>query len=134
MTAADIIPIARRSSYILLADGDDLDVDAPASASPVIIDLLRRFKPEILELLRAERCAIVRYVADHFQSSPLGQCAHCGGGIRQHDPFVALFVGDDRADIHASCHPGSIADQEAKARVAHGIETPTLKDGHVDVA
>ena len=36
---------------------------------------------------------------------------------------MSIFVGEDRADLHASCHPAWVAEQEAKARVALGIET-----------
>jgi hypothetical protein len=67
---------------------------------------------------------VLRHIADHFQSSPLGQCALCREGKREDDPFVSMFVGDDRADVHGSCHPAWIAEQEAKARVALGIEAP----------
>ena len=77
-----------------------------------------------VEALRDERRAIVRWVNDHFRSCLLGVCAHCGRGSREDDPFVTLFVGEDRADLHASCHPAWVAEQEAGARVALGIETP----------
>ena len=50
--------------------------------------MLRAHKPEILELLQAERRAVVRHIANHFQSSPPGRCALCGGGSRADDPFV----------------------------------------------
>ena len=73
---------------------------------------------------RDEPRALVRWIADHFQSSPLGQCAHCGSDRRADDPFVTIFVGEDRADIHASCHPAWITEQEANARAALGIELP----------
>ena len=36
---------------------------------------------------------------------------------------MLVFVGEDRADLHASCHPAWVAEQEAEARVALGIET-----------
>ena len=124
--------MARRAGIRLGVDGEQVSLEWPdTSAAQALIDLLRRFKPEITDLLRAERCAIVRYVADHFRSSPLDRCAHCGGGSRQNDPFLALFVGDDRADIHASCHPEWIAEQEAKARIALGIEASAMGHGHV---
>ena len=42
----------------------------------------------------------------------------------QSDPFVALFVGDDRADIHTSCHSEWMAERDSEARIALGIETP----------
>ena len=61
-------------------------------AAEQMFNMLRRHKPEILELLQAERRAVLRHITDHFQSSPLGWCAYCGSGERSGDPFVALFV------------------------------------------
>src|SRR5271165_1895287 len=46
-------------------------------------------------VLRDERRALVRWIADNFRSSPQGVCAHCGDGSRPDDPFVILFVGED---------------------------------------
>ena len=88
-----------------------------------IIDILCQQKPEIVDLLRDEHRAVVRWIADNFRSSPIGQCALCSGGKREDDPFVLVFVGEDRADLHASCHPAWVAEQEAEARIALGIET-----------
>lgn len=123
MSALDIIRIARAAGAKLIVDGSSLVLEAESPPPPQVFDMLRAHKPEILELLQAERRAVLRHVADHFQSSPLGQCALCGGGSCADDPFVLVFVGEDRADFHASCHPAWIAEQEAKARVALGIET-----------
>lgn len=128
MSAFDFVRIARAVGARLSADGPSLVVEAENPPPPQVLDMLRAHKPEILELLHAERRAVVRYVNDQFQSSPLGQCAHCGGGSRSGDPFVAIFVGENRADVHASCYPAWIAAEEARARVALGIEAP------VDVA
>jgi len=75
-----------------------------------------------------ERRALLRWMADNLRSSPPGVCAHCGGGSQSDDPFVILFVGEDRAELHASCHPIWLAEQEAKARAALGIE-PADKQG-----
>jgi hypothetical protein len=124
VSALDIIRIARAAGAKLIVDGSSLVLEAESPPSPQVFDMLRAHKPEILELLQAERRAVLRHIADHFQSSPLGQCAHCGGGRRPDDPFVLVFVGEDRADFHASCHPAWVAEQEAKARVALGIEAP----------
>jgi hypothetical protein len=103
-------------------------LEAESPPPPQVFDMLRARKPEILELLQAERRAVLRHIADHFQSSPLGQCAHCGGDRRADDPFVTIFVGEDRADIHASCHPAWIAGQEANARAGLGIDPADKKD------
>ncbi len=73
-----------------------------------------------VEAVHDERRAIVRCVNDHFRSSPPGVCTHCGRGSREDDPFVILFVGEDRADLHASCHSIWLRGEEEKARVALG--------------
>ena len=74
-------------------------------------------------LVREERRAVVRWINDHFASSPIGECAHCGRGARPDDPFVMLFAGEDRADVHASCWGSWQAEQEdrALAAVAAGL-------------
>ena len=123
MSALDVIRIARAAGANLMVDGSSLVLEGE-SPPPQVFDMLRAHKPEILELLQAERRAVVRYIANHFQSSPPGRCAVCGDGKREDDPFVLVFVGEDRADLHASCHPAWVAQQEAEARVALGIETP----------
>lgn len=124
MSALDIIRIARDAGAKLIVDGSSLVLEAESPPPPQVFDMLRAHKPEILELLQAERRAVLRHIADHFQSSPLEQCAHCGGDRRVDDPFVRIFVGEDRADVHASCHPAWVAELEAKACVALGIEMP----------
>jgi len=129
MNAFDFIRIARDAGAKLSADGPLLVVEAEDPPPPQVFDMLRTHKPEILELLYAERRAVIRYVNNNFQSSPLGQCAHCGGAG---NTFVAMFVGENRADIHAMCHPAWIAAREAKARVALGFDTPAYVDAERD--
>jgi hypothetical protein len=116
MSAAKVVMEARASGIQLGFKGDDLLLVASAPPPAAVIDMLRAHKPEIIELLHAERRAVLRHIANHFQSSPPGQCADCGGDRRADDPFVTIFVGDDRADVHASCHPKWFARQESKAR------------------
>jgi hypothetical protein len=125
ISAADALRLARRNGFKLGVDGDELVYEVPdyPIAHP-IIDNLRQYKPEIVDLLRDERRAVVRWIADNFRSSPIGQCVLCGDGRREHDPFVLVFVGQDQAELHASCHSAWVAQQEAEARVALGIETP----------
>jgi len=123
--------MARRSGFKLEVDGDDLAFEAPnLPRSHAILGALGSRKPEVVSLLREERRAVVRWINDRFQPSPLGQCAHCGCGGREGDPFVAIFVGENRADVHASCHPAWIAAQEVEARVALGVEMQV--DGGVE--
>ncbi len=118
ISAADALRLARRSGFELRFEGDELVYAAPDyPIAYSIIGILRRHKPEIVDVLRDERRAVLRWIADNFRSSPLGRCAHCGGGKREDDPFVLVFVGHDRADFHASCHPAWVAEQE-KPRLA----------------
>lgn len=124
MTAVEALNAARAVGIRLETDGDSLVLEAEYAAPPQVLDMLRAHKPEVLGLLCDERRAVIMWINDHFQSSPLGQCIHCGRGSRKNDPFVALFVGDDSADIHASCHPEWIIEREAEARIALDIETP----------
>jgi hypothetical protein len=124
--------LARAAGIKLNIDGDQVSLEWPdTSAAQTIIDLLRRFKPGIAQLLSAERRAVAMWINENFKPGPRGQCVHCGDSNRQNDPFVFLFVGEDRADIHASCLPQWISEQEFRARVALGIETPTMKVSHV---
>jgi len=123
ISAADALRLARQTGIKLDIDGDQVSLEWPdTSAAQAVIELLRRFKPEVAELLSAERRAVVMWINDRFKSGPPGRCIHCGGAGRQDDLFVALFCGDDRADIHTSCHPRWLARQEALARAALGIE------------
>jgi hypothetical protein len=69
-----------------------------------------------------ERRRVVQWVNDHFASSPAELCAHCGGGPRPDDPFVLLFVGNDRGEVHGSCHSAWIAERESEARRALRID------------
>jgi hypothetical protein len=126
--ALDAIRIARAAGAKLTVDGPSLVLEADDPPPPRLFDMLRTHKPEILELLRTERQAIVRYVNAHFQSSPPAHCAHCGGDGRELDPFVTIFVGEEHADVHASCYPAWIAAREFEARAALGLE-PSDKQG-----
>jgi len=124
VSAAEAIKIARRRGFKLEVEGNDLVYEA--ADDPIvypIIDNLRAHKPEILELLQAERRAVLRHIAHQFHSSPLGQCARCSGGRREDDPFVLVFVGEDRADIHAECYPLWLADREAQAQAALSLSS-----------
>ena len=67
------------------------------------------------------RAKSLRWINDHFTSSPAGVCAHCGDGERADDPFVLLSVGTDRGEVHSSCHPTWLAEREAEACSALGI-------------
>ncbi len=87
-----------------------------------VLDLLSRSKAEIIDLLREERRAVMMWVNDHFQSSPPGICGHCDAGRREDDPFVLVFVGEYRADFHASCFGVWLEQQEEKARIALEVQ------------
>jgi hypothetical protein len=122
-SATDALRLARRNGYRLEVDGDDLAYEVPEDKIAYsILDALRSHKLRIVALLRDERHAVVKWIADNFRSSKVGQCALCGDGQREDDPFVVVFVGEDRAYLHASCHPPWLAEQEAEARKALGID------------
>ena len=122
VSAVDALRLARRSGFRLEVDDDDLVYEVPDDpVASFIIGVLRRHKPQIVDLLRDERRAVVRWIAENFRSSPIGQCALCGGGKQDDNPFVLVFVGEDRADLHCSCHPIWLAEQEAKAGAGWGL-------------
>jgi hypothetical protein len=118
----------------LTLDGDDLLLTAEAAPPPGLLAILGRGKWDIVAALRLreaeERRRIVQWVNDHFAASPVDVCAHCGDGPRLEDPFVLLFVGNDRGEVHANCHASWLAEREKEARSALGIEAdPTLGTG-----
>jgi hypothetical protein len=126
MTVDDVLRMANSADVTVFVEGYDLviehDVDPPAN----LVAMLRRFKPELVSALRMrqaeQRSLVTQWINDHFISSPLGVCAYCGGGERADDQFVLLFVGDDRADVHASCHQAWREAREAEARSALRID------------
>jgi hypothetical protein len=128
MTVDEALTLARSYGVEvrLNAAGNGLHLEAEAPPPPGVLALIGRGKWDIVGVLRQreadERRRIVQWVNDHFTSSPAGVCAHCGGGPRMEDPFVLLFVGNDRGDVHASCHPAWQAEREAEACRALGID------------
>jgi hypothetical protein len=52
MSAAEALKAARAAGIQLAIKGEDLVLEAPAPPSPVVIDLLRRHKTELVALLR----------------------------------------------------------------------------------
>jgi hypothetical protein len=122
VTVTEALELARSQGVEVTLDGDDLVLEAQAAPAPGLLAILGRGKWDIVAALRLreaeERRRIVQWVNDHFASSPPGVCAHCGDGPRPDDPFVLLFVGNDRGEVHASCHSAWIAQQEAQARSA----------------
>jgi hypothetical protein len=125
VTVSEALELARLQGVEVTLDGDDLVLEAEAAPPPGLLAILGRGKWDIVAALRLreaeERRRIVQWVNDHFASSPPGVCAYCGDGLRSEDPFVLLFVGNDRGEVHASCHSAWIAQQEAQARSALGL-------------
>jgi hypothetical protein len=110
----------------LNAAGDGLHLEADAPPPPGVLAILGRGKWDIVGVLRQreaeERRRVEKWVNEHFVSSPPNICAHCGGGPQSEDAFVLMFVGDNRADVHGSCHAAWLAKREAAARKALGVE------------
>jgi hypothetical protein len=125
MTVDEVLRMANSAGVSVLVDGYDLVLEHDADPPPNLVAMLRHFKPELVSALRVrqaeQRSLITQWVNDNFTSSPAGVCAHCGGGPRSEDPFVLLFVGNDRGEVHASCHPAWLAEREAEARKALGL-------------
>lgn len=126
MTVDEALDLARSHGVEvrLSTAGNGLHLEARAEPPPHLLAILGRGKWDIVAVLRQreaeERRRITQWVADNFTSSSAGVCAHCGGGPRPNDPFVLLFVGSDRADVHSSCHSAWRAEREAEARKALG--------------
>ncbi len=114
MTAIEALALAHAEGVLVSLAGDFIRYQSHGEPPPHVLAALRA----------EERRAIVMWINDHFKSSAPGRCAHCGDDSRVGDPFVTIFVCKDRADVHASCHPAWVAEREAEARVALGIETP----------
>ena len=101
-----------------------------------LVNVLRRAKWDIVAALRQQeidrrRPLITRWINDHFTSTPLGVCRHCGEGAREGDTFVRLYCGDDSGDVHTSCQPAWREADEAKACAALGLGPLTgLFDRH----
>jgi hypothetical protein len=117
--------LARRHGVNVMLDGDSLHLEADAPPPNGLLAILGRGKWDIVAALRLreaeERRRIVQWVNDNLTSSPAGVCAHCGDGPRLEDPFVLLFVGNDRGEVHASCHSAWLAEREVEARGALGL-------------
>ena len=126
MTVDDVLRMANSAGVTVLVDGYDLVLEHDADPPANLVAMLRHFKRELVSALRMrqaeQRSLIMQWVNDHFTSSPPGVCAHCGDGQRSEDPFVLLFVGNDRGEVHASCHQAWLAEREAEARKALGLE------------
>jgi hypothetical protein len=119
MTVEEALELARRHGVNVMLEADSLHLEADAPPPHGLLAILGRGKWDIVAVLRQreaeERRAIVRWINDHFTSSPAGVCAHCGGGARLEDPFVVLFVGADRGEVHGNCHSIWLAEREAEA-------------------
>ena len=126
MTVDDALKLARDHGVRVTLDGNDLALEADAPPPQGLLAILGRGKWDIIAALRLreeeERRRVRQWVNDRFTSSPAGVCAHCGEGARAEDPFVLMFVGDNRADVHAACHPTWLAEREAEARRALWLE------------
>jgi hypothetical protein len=126
VTVMEALELARLQGVEVTLDGDELVLKAEAAPPPRLLAILGRGKWDIVAALRLreaeERRSIVQWINHHFASSPPSVCAHCGDGERAEDPFVLLFVGNDRGEVHASCHSAWREAREAEARRALRID------------
>jgi hypothetical protein len=132
-TVDDVLRVAKSAGVTVLVDGYDLVLEHEADPPPNLVAMLRHYKPELVSVLRMrqadQRSLIAQWINNHFTSTPAGVCAHCGRGERADDPFVLLFVGTDRGEVHSSCHSTWLAGREADARRALGLG-PRLAGGN----
>lgn len=126
MTVTEALQLARLQGVEVTLDGDELVLEAEAAPPPGLLAILGRGKWDIVAALRLreveERRRVTLWINDHFASSSPGVCAHCGNGPRPEDPFVLPFVGNDRGEVHASCHPLWLTERKAEARRALGLD------------
>jgi hypothetical protein len=126
VTVDEALALARSYGVEVTLEGNELQLEADAPPPPGDLALLGRGKWDIVGVLRQreaeERRRVVQWVNDHFTSSPAGICAHCGDGPRPEDPFVLLFVGNDRGEVHGSCHASWLTERETEARKLLGID------------
>ena len=126
MTVDGVLRIAKSAGVTVLVEGYDLVLEHQADPPPNLVAMLRHYKPELVSALRMrqaeQRRLINQWVADNFITTPAGVCAHCGSGPRSEDPFVLLFVGTDRGEVHSSCHSQWLAAREEDACRALGLE------------
>ena len=126
MTVEEALELARRHGVTVMLEGDSLHLEADARPPNGLLAILGRGKWDIVAALRLreaeQRSLVAHWINNHFTSSPASVCAHCGGGPRPDDPFVLLFVGTDRGEVHSSCHATWLAEREAEARRALRID------------
>jgi hypothetical protein len=134
MTADEALELARRHGVRVALSDNNLSLEADMAPPADVVAALNATKSAIVGELRlrqaldrqrreeVERREITRWINSHFSSSPPGCCIHCSAGPRTNDRFVIIFVGSDRADVHASCHQTWLAGRQAEARKALGLE------------
>jgi hypothetical protein len=122
VTVTEALELARLQGVEVTLDGNDLVLEAEAAPPPRLLAILGRGKWDIVAALRQsdaeEHRRIVQWVNNHFTSSLAGVCTHCGGGARSGNLFVTLIVGNDRGEVHSSCHSAWLAAREEEARRA----------------
>jgi hypothetical protein len=141
MTVDETLELARSYSVEvrLNAPGDGLELEVEADPPQALMNVLRRIKCDIVAALRQHeidrrRPLITGWINDHFVSTPLGVCRHCGEGAREGDVFVRLYCGDNSGDVHTSCQPEWQEAEDTSARAALGLGPLTgLFDRHFPV-
>jgi hypothetical protein len=120
----------------LNAAQDGLRLEFDDDPPQALVNVLKRAKWDIVAALRRHeidrrRPLIARWINDHFLSTPLSVCRHCGEGAREGDAFVRLYCGEDSGDVHTSCQPAWREAAETEACVALGLGPLTgLFDRH----
>jgi hypothetical protein len=124
MTPAEILAAATSRGFRvgLSRTGDGL-ILWPADDPPAdLVELLRGAKPQIVAVLLAERGRINRWIASTLIDWPPTSCLHCRKPIIVGQIWTVVSIGEVTARFHQDCHSAWLAQQEALARKALGLD------------
>ena len=89
MSAADAIMVARAAGVELRLEGDDLMLEARAAPPPAVLDLLKKFKADIVVQLRQQGGAVTIARCDPTNRPRLRERSKLIDGAYQHDRDAA---------------------------------------------
>jgi hypothetical protein len=123
MTAAEILAeVAARGFRVTLNSTNSGLVLWPGDDPPAdLVDLIRGAKPQIVVVLQAERGRINRWIASRLIDWSTS-CLHCRKPIIVGQAWLPVSNGEVRARFHQDCHSEWLAQQEAAARRALGLD------------
>ena len=122
MTAPEILALAKARGVTIRLDGDELEITADREPDPDLLAALAGSKAKILARLQTERGRINRWIADRLIAWPLTSCLHCLKPIVVGQQSIIVGNGEVTARFHQDCHSEWLAQQEARARLALGLD------------